>query len=369
MTSRQVLIALQQLSGERSEEYAQVVVQLIAHPVAEVRAAALGQLGTFPLADPAPALRALADRSTAVRAAAATAYAALAQDEAVEALVPLLGDAAYDVRVAALAGLLKYGGIEGGIEGGTHLARLLASAEQDDRVEAARALKEPRAGAYRPLKRLLEDPDPTVRRAALKSAPGVADPRLVPTLIAMLRDPAVRRRAGAALVAVGAPAVRPLCDVLGDPAVPRQVKLLIPRLLRRIPLEETYETLRTLVLVNDSHLRLRIYAALSHLRRSLQREPESVGAIASIVREEVVDTYAQPRRLGGRAPALRDAAPERDVRVPARPRRAPGAPDPRAALRARADRPGARARRRPGAPRQRARGARHAARRRRSGRW
>jgi len=108
----------------------------------------------------------------------------------------------------------------------------------------------------------------------------------------MLRDPAVRRRAGAALVAVGVPAVRPLCDVLGDRAAPRPVRLLIPRLLRRIPSEATYDLLRTLVLVNDSHLRLRIYAALSHLRRSLQREPESVASIASMVHAEVVDTYA-----------------------------------------------------------------------------
>ena len=288
---RQVLIALEQLAGERSEEYAQAVVRLASHPDADVRAAALAQLGAVPGADPASARAALVDPRAAVRAAAATAYAALAQDESVEALVPLLGDGAYEVRVGALAGLLKFGGVEGGIEGGAHLAKLLTSAERYDRVEAARALKELGTAAYRPLKRLLEDPDPTVRRAALKSAPGVADRRLVPVLIGMLRDPAVGRRAGAALAAVGEPAVRPLCEVLGDRAAPRPVRLLIPRLLRRIPSEETYELLRTLVLVNDSHLRLRIYAALSHLRRSLQREPESVSAIAGMVRAEVVDSY------------------------------------------------------------------------------
>ncbi len=288
---RQVLIALEQLSGERSEEYARAVAKLTAHPDAAVRAAALAQLGALPGAESATAAAGLADPSPAARAAAAGAYAALAQDDAVELLAPCLADPAYQVRVAALAGLLRYGGIQGGIEGGTQLARLLGSAERYDRVEAARALRGLGAAAYRPLRTLLEDPDPVVRRAALKSAPGVADPRLVPILIRMLGDPPVRRRAGQALVAVGAPAVRPLCDVLTDPAVPRQVKLVIPRLLRRIPLEETYATLRSLVMVSDSHLRLRIYAALSHLRRALQREAESVPATAAMVREEVADTY------------------------------------------------------------------------------
>jgi len=288
---RQVLIALDQLEGDRSEEFARAVSALASHPDPAVRAAAIAQLSAVPGGDGNTAAAALRDPDSAVRAAAVESYAALEQDDAVEALVPLLGDASQEVRVATLSGLLRFGGIQGGIEGGTQLAKLLASSERSDRTEAARGLGSLGSAAYRPLRKLLDDPDPAVRRAALKSAPGVADPRLVPVLVARLGDPSVRRRAGQALVAVGEPAVGPLCDVLVNPAVARQVKLLIPRLLRRIPLPTTYDRLRSLVEVNDSHLRLRIYAALSHLRQSLQREGEPVAAIHAMIRGELVETY------------------------------------------------------------------------------
>ena len=288
---RQVLIALEQLAGDRSPEFARAVAALATHPDATVRAAALAQLGDLPDVDPAPAVAALHDGAPPVRAAAAAALAGLAKDDAVESLVPLLADPSEDVRVAVLTGLLLHGGIEGGIEGGAQLAKLLTSDRKSDRLEAARALGALGPAAYRPLRRLLDDPEPTVRRAALRSAPGVADPRLVPVLVEMLGDPACRRRAGQALVAVGAPAVGPLCEQITRKSVARQVKLLVPRLLRRIPLPETYEQLRALAGVPDSHLRLRICAALSHLRRSLQLPAEPVPAVYAMILAEVRETY------------------------------------------------------------------------------
>ena len=113
----------------------------------------------------------------------------------------------------------------------------------------------------------------------------------MPVLVDLLADPACSRRAGQALVAVGAPAVGALCDQLTLKDVARQVKLQIPRLLRRIPLPETYERLRALAAVEDSHLRLRICAALSHLRQSLQLPPEPVAAVYAMIHAEVRETY------------------------------------------------------------------------------
>jgi ATP/ADP translocase/HEAT repeat protein len=288
---RRVLIALEQLAGDESEEYGRALAALASHRDPAVRAAALAELGGRPGADPDVALRALVDADPAVRAAAARTYAILVEDEAVDALAALLADRSGDVRVAALAGLLAHGGVEGGIVGGGQLARWLASDVVRERQEAARALSGLGSAAYRPLRRLLDDPAPAVRRAALKAAPGVADPRLVPTLVALLGDPAARRRAGRALVAVGEPAVPTLCAQLTRHGAPRQVKLLIPRLLRRIPSRDAYRRLRALVQVEDSHLRLRICAALSHLRRSLQLPPEPVASLYDLILAEVRETY------------------------------------------------------------------------------
>ncbi len=289
--SRRVLIALEQLAGDRSEELRRALEQLLVHRDDRVRAEALAQLAAFPDAPAEPAQRALRDGAAAVRAAAAGAYAALARDDAVDARVPLLADDAREVRIAALSGLLRDCGVEGGIEGGTQLARLLTSRDRGDRIEAAAVLRQLGGAAYRPLRRLLGDPDPAVRRAALKAAPGVADPRLVPILVELLADPAVRRRAGQALIAVGQPAVGALCEQITRRDAARAVKLQIPRLLRRIPAPETYHRLRELVGVPDSHLRLRICAALSHLRTSLQLPPEPVAAVSDMIEREVRETY------------------------------------------------------------------------------
>jgi ATP/ADP translocase len=271
---RQVLVALEQLAGEQDDAVRRAVARAARHMDPAVRTAALYQIASTARGDPEPTQAALSDGAADVRAAAAAAHAALAQDESVDALAPLLADGAPDVRVAALAGLLQHGGVEGGIVGGAELGRLLGSECRDDRIAAARALRHLGTGAYRPVRRLLADPDPAVRRAALKAAPGVKDPRLVPVLLTLLSDPAARGGAGTALVAVGAEAATPLAQALDDPATPRAVRLLIPRLLRRIPHPVAYQRLRQHVQEPDSHVRLRIFAGMARLRRVLGvREP------------------------------------------------------------------------------------------------
>ncbi len=289
---QQVLVALEQLAGERDDNVRRAVAALATHPDPVVRAAALMRIAHTEDGDAEPALAALADPVADVRAAAAAAAAATARDEAVEALAPLLADPAPDVRVAALAGLLKYGGVEGGIVGGAELGRLLASGRRDDLIGAARALRHLGTGAYRPLRRLLADPDPAVRRAAAKAAPGVADPRLVPVLIGLLSDPACRQRAGQALVAVGEPSARPLAGLLGNAAVARAVRLQVPRLLRRIVQPAIYSLLRVHAHAPDSHLRLRVLAALSSLRRELGRAAEPLPAVLALVQAEIADADA-----------------------------------------------------------------------------
>ncbi len=289
--SRQVLVALEQLAGERAPEVARAVERLAAHADPVVRAAALMHIAHTGDGVGAPALAALRDPVADVRAAAAAAYAATVLDESIDALAPLLADPAADVRVAALAGLLKHGGVEGGIVGGAELGRLLASGRQADLVDATRALRHLGRSAARPLRRLLADPDPVVRRAAAKAAPGVADPRLVPVLIGLLEDPACRHRAGQALVAIGEPAVAPLAALLTDPGAGRNVRLEVPRLLRRIPLPATWALLRSQAHTSDSHLRLRVLAALSELRRELHRR-ESLAAVTALVTAEIADADA-----------------------------------------------------------------------------
>jgi ATP/ADP translocase/HEAT repeat protein len=286
---RQVLVALEQVAGEQHVEVRDAVARLTAHPDHAVRTAALYQVAATAHGDRASTRRSLSHPDPDVRAAAAAAFAALAEDEGIEALEVAFEDPHPDVRVAALAGVLRHGGVDGAVVGGAELGRLLESQDTNDAVSAARVLRHLGSAAFRPLLRLLEHPDARVRRAALKAAPGVADPRLITMLLQLLHEPATRQRAGNALVAVGSAAVWPLTAALDSPATPRVVRLIIPRILRRIAHPDTYARLREHVTTQDSHLRLRIISALSRLRRELGRAPEPLAWVRERVTEEIAD--------------------------------------------------------------------------------
>ncbi|MBL8942909.1 MAG: HEAT repeat domain-containing protein, partial [Myxococcales bacterium] len=175
-----VLIALDQLEGEQSPAFAAVLQRLATSPVPAVRASALRRMATVSHADPQTAVRGLDDPDPTVRAAAVRATAALLGDDALEHLLQHAHDPSQEVRIAVVGGLLGHAGVEGAIEGGRALAELLASTESDARVEAAKILRDLGGAAYRPVRALLVDPVPEVRRAALRAAAHVADVRLLP---------------------------------------------------------------------------------------------------------------------------------------------------------------------------------------------
>jgi HEAT repeat protein/ATP/ADP translocase len=293
---RFVLPALEQLADDRSPELGAVLSRLCHSASAEVRRAALERLAELPGGSVEPAREALADEDPRVRAAAARAFAKLGKDECVGPLGPLLNDPAVEVRVSTIAGFLRDGGVEGAIAGGARLGTLMASPDPADRIEAARVLGEVGPAGYRPLSRLLADADAGVRRAAVKAAAAVADPRLVGALVESLRDPAVRLRSIQALAAIGLPALEPLLALMNDPNAPREVRLTVPRILRRIPSPMTYQRLFEHVNAPDSHLRLRILTCLSHVRRALGRPPEPLGRVRNLLESELARAY---RNLAG----------------------------------------------------------------------
>jgi HEAT repeat protein len=289
---RQALAALEQLEGDDSPRLVPALERLLREGNASIRRAAYAFVATMPDAPPSLAARGLADRDDETRAQAANAYARLAGDGCVEALLPLVDDPASEVRTASLAGLLRDGGVEGSIAAGARLAQLLASPGRDERLEAARVLGALGPGAYRPVARLLDDPDPNVRRAALRASASVVDPRLAPRLCELLADPACRNRARVALGAIGDRIVPLLVERLKDPSTPRAARLELPRVLRSIDSLKSYEGLRSFVDDTDGHVRLRVYAALSKLRTSLGLHRERADWLEPQLRRELVEGLA-----------------------------------------------------------------------------
>ncbi len=104
------------------------------------------------------------------------------------------------------------------------LSLALQRDEREVRIEIAHVLGSPTLGppAQRLFRRLLKDPDPTVRRAGLMSLARARLPGLVPDLFEALADPALRYEAREALRSYGAAALPELREALHDRQAPLQ---------------------------------------------------------------------------------------------------------------------------------------------------
>lgn len=292
---RVVLAALDVLRDSSDPPVLAAYERLAAHPDAAVRVAALERLGpharsTKSRSDDEAIAAALADPEPQVRAAAAQAHAEAVGDDAVDALGPMLDDPDRTVRARAAAALLCFGGFEGSLLAGTRVAQLIASDDARDRADAASVLGALGPPGARRLITLLRDREHHVVHAALVAARSVADPRLVAPLIELFERPSTRREAAAALAAIGEPSVAPLAKMLVSEEIERAVRLVIPRVLRQIPSPASWAALEVARRDRDSHLRLRVFAALSKLRRSLRRPPESLESVRAMLEREIRET-------------------------------------------------------------------------------
>lgn len=320
-----VLAALEEFDAMDAMLFAPRVARVVSHPNALVRVAAMNALGKMgapareAAVDVAPIRSALHDPSPEVRASAAHALSALTSDDANDALIPLLEDEARLVRTAALAGLLSHGGLDGAMVGGARLLTLTQSNDFEDRVDAACALESLGAQGFRQVRPLLADPNPAVRRAAVRSARGIGDKRLIEPLIEALFDPLTTNAAGVALAGIGTSAAPRLVALLLDPKTPRTARLQLPRVLRMIPCEVSWQGVHRAASDPDSHLRLRSYAALSQLRARMNRGPLPLHEVRAWILREVNETYsvlagwtAAKKRFG--SPLLDEAIAFREVR-------------------------------------------------------
>ena len=130
------------------------------------------------------------ERDPDVVGATLRALAAVAEADAIDAIAPYVTDARAAIRKGALVGLVKYGGIPGVLTAGERLLKLFDAPAAADRIFAADVLGEIAIrDYYQPLLRLLDDPDLSVRRAALATAATVQNPRLWARVLDCLADP------------------------------------------------------------------------------------------------------------------------------------------------------------------------------------
>lgn len=299
------------------------VVRLLDHPDADLRVRALEILGkSSSLAANERILARFQDTDAEVRAAAVRAFCAVVGEPALRVVKPHLASDAPAVRGAAVASLIRHGGLEGILLSAEHLKEMQTSLDEGVRFEAANVLKDIGVRSfYQPVWALMRDKSARVQNAAVAAAGAMQSPELIPSLVYKLAQRDTARTAAQALAGYGDAAVEVLGKVLAqereEPALRRQV----PRILERIGTTRCLDVLLQNLAVRDPDTRRETARAAGRLRDKLQRRVDE-DKVRALVDEEVREHYQNLAALDDLQPIagsegpnlLRDAIEERLAR-------------------------------------------------------
>jgi HEAT repeat protein len=206
-----------------------------------------------------------------VRAAAVSAYCAIVGENALPVVEPMLHSASPAIRGAAVAGIIRFGGLEGILHAADDLKAMLAAKDEGMRYACAQVLQEIGIkGFHGPAQALLADDSPRVQLAAIAAAGAMRSPELVPSLIYKLRQRETARAAQAALAAHGDDVIDALVKVVRQPREDIALRRSVPRVLERIGSRAALDALlAVLFTVEDDEVRRELARACARLRDRL----------------------------------------------------------------------------------------------------
>jgi HEAT repeat protein len=262
--------------------------ELLQHPNATVRREVVLRLERLQLQALLPTVQRLAstDKDPAVRAAALQTMCALSQPGFIDQILPYLEESNAQVRRGAMVGLLRAGGIEGVLAAGQKLIEMANAADSRERVLAAQIL-----GAigiesfYRPLVKLIHDPEPEVQKAAVAAAAKIKNPALWPLIIESAQSPQVRPTAMVALISGGEATLPAVAEAMATPDQTREIIVYLAQVCGRIRSPKAISLLEDKMRLPDGAVRSRVLWALS--RCGYRPQGEAHHRIRQQIHEEV----------------------------------------------------------------------------------
>jgi ATP/ADP translocase/HEAT repeat protein len=206
-----------------------------------------------------------------VKAAAISAYCALVGEHALPVVEPMLQSPSPAIRGAAVAGILRFGGLEGILQAADDLKAMLGAREEPMRHACARALQEIGIkGFHGPVQALLADDSLRVQLAAIAAAGAMKSPELIPSLVYKLRYRGTSRAAQTALSAYGDEVIEPLIMVIRQPREEVWLRRAVPKVLERIGTKAALDALfSSLLIVENDDVRRELARACARLRDRL----------------------------------------------------------------------------------------------------
>jgi HEAT repeat protein len=239
------------------------LLELLDHPSADVRLAAaeaMNQRANPAFVEP---IRHHLRNAEEPKVSSALLSAWLASAPGAVEEVALFLDENGPLRNGAMIALFRHGGMEGILLAGEYLLEAIRSKEPNERQRAAMVLATVGSPLFhRLLSRLLDDPDLSVRKAALKAASRMDASGLWPIVLAQLNIPELERAAQAALVAAGERCFPAIDAALPQPDLPARVRLRLMEVLSRIGGPKAQARLLAQTEPTEWRMRLAMHAAL-----------------------------------------------------------------------------------------------------------
>ncbi|MEM7349639.1 MAG: Npt1/Npt2 family nucleotide transporter [Acidobacteriota bacterium] len=205
--------------------------------------------------------------------------------DAVAAVEPCLSDEDPAVRAAATETMGALRDVVTLAGGTNRIAALIESRQPADRQLAALALGWSAAGNPGDLTGLLWDRDPSVRRAALRAAGRLRDPRFWSRIIAHLSEPRFAADATNALIAIGQPVVGELEGLFGKVGQDPGVRTRILDVFDHVGGSQAVDLLTDKLRFPDKEVRRRVRVTLSH--RRYKPDSDAVPALKDEVEKQV----------------------------------------------------------------------------------
>jgi len=292
-----VVAAVLLLESLGTEEAAEAVSALLAHPDPTVRATAASALGRLAAAKSADRLvPLLQDPDHRVRANAVEALAASCDPAMIGRIRPLLTDPATRVRVNTVLALGTLEGVDAAAEG-LPMICALARGDSEARSTAIFALgRLPSEASLELLCELLKDPDPRLRTQAAKALGRIGAPRVIPALVEALAGPAelrhaTRRSLAAIVEKCGAACTQELAQTALNSPRP-EIRSELADVLGRIKDPQVNTTLIALLKDPEWRVRWKVLKSFEHRARSAPL-PENARAPLFQYASDELATYRQ----------------------------------------------------------------------------
>lgn len=268
------------------------IVRLLDHDAGDVRLRALEILEAKGALQHVERIRELfEDESEDVAAGAIRAYCAIVGEPALRVVARHLDSPQPLVRGAAVASLIRHGGLEGILVSAEHLKAMQTATDDATRLSAAYVFRDIGVkNFYQPVLALMRDPQNKVQQAAIVAAGAMQSPELIPALIYKLARRETARLAATALVQYGTEIVPTLGKVLCHEREDVSIRRQIPRILERIGDAAAFDMLLRALDVRDPDTRREAARAAARVREKLGLKVDEARVYA-LVDDEIRAQY------------------------------------------------------------------------------